>query len=77
MAAAAPVSEHVVKVCDTCGRFRRYDPADQFCIVCGYDTLSAECRCGRGLEYAMDEPEVAGLHCPRCGRDWRSAAVET
>jgi len=61
----------VVKVCDTCGRFRRYDPDDRYCIVCGYDTLSAECSCGRALEYAHDEPEGGGLHCPRCGRDWR------
>lgn len=65
----------VVKVCSTCGRFRRYDPDDQFCVVCGYDTLEAECRCGRDLEYALDEPEGGGLHCPRCGRDWRSPAA--
>ena len=61
----------VVKVCATCGRFRRYDPEDRFCVVCGYDTLSAECSCGRALEYALEEPETGGLHCPRCGRDWR------
>lgn len=62
----------IVKVCETCGRFRRYETTDEFCVVCGYDTLRAECRCGRALEYALDEPERAGLHCPRCGRDWRN-----
>ena len=66
------MSDHrIVKVCETCGRFRLYDPADGFCIVCGYDTLTDSCRCGRTLEYALDEPERTGLHCPRCGRDWR------
>ena len=71
------MNDRVVKVCETCGRFRRYDPADHFCIVCGYDTLAAACRCGRGLEYAMDEAEGGGLHCPNCGHDWRSAAVDS
>lgn len=61
----------IVKVCETCGRFRRYDPADRYCIVCGFDTLQETCICGRDLEYAMDEPEGGGLHCPSCGRDWR------
>jgi len=71
VAAEAWLSQAVVKVCATCGRFRRYDPADQYCIVCGYDTLEDSCSCGRDLEYAMDEPDGGGLHCPRCGRDWR------
>ncbi len=61
----------VVKVCATCGRFRRYDRDDRYCIVCGYDTLSAECACGRAFDYALDEPDGGGLHCPRCGKDWR------
>ncbi len=65
------MTDHVVKVCETCGRFRRYDPADQYCIVCGFDTLQAQCTCGRSLAYAVDEPEGGGLHCPACGRDWR------
>lgn len=66
-------AERVTKVCDTCGRFRHYDPADRFCIVCGYDTLSAECQCGRAFDYALIEPEGGALHCPRCGKDWRGA----
>ncbi len=64
-------AERVVKVCTTCGRFRRYDPADQWCIGCGYDTLDAACGCGRAFDYALDEPDGGGLHCPRCGKDWR------
>ena len=72
MAQTPPVDDHrIVKVCETCGRFRKYDPADQYCLVCGYDTLASECRCGRSLEYALDESDRGGLHCPRCGRDWR------
>ncbi len=67
--------DRVTKHCGTCGRFRAYDPADGFCVVCGYETLSAECGCGRGFDYALAEPEEGGLHCPRCGRDWRSAKV--
>ena len=42
-----------------------------FCIVCGFETLVAECGCGRPFDYALAEPENGGLHCPRCGRDWR------
>ena len=71
------MTDAVVKVCATCGRFREYDPADQYCIVCGYDSLAAECRCGRSLEYALGEPEEGGLHCPRCGRDWRRATLDS
>jgi len=69
--AAALTDRRIVKVCETCGRFRQYDPADQFCIVCGYDTLASECSCGRTLDYALAEPEGGGLHCPGCGKDWR------
>lgn len=69
--------DRVVKVCGTCGRFRRYDPADEYCVACGFASLVSECSCGRTLEYAIDEPEGGGLHCPRCGRDWRRAAIET
>jgi hypothetical protein len=76
MAEAAPVIEAVVKVCSTCGRFRHYDPADEYCVVCGFASLATECSCGRTLEFAMAEPEGGGLHCPRCGRDWRRAAIE-
>lgn len=70
------MSEWVVKICGTCGRFRRYDPADAYCIVCGYETLAATCVCGRDLEYALEEGEGGGLHCPRCGRDWRNPAID-
>lgn len=70
------MSDLIVKVCTTCGRFRHYDPADQYCLVCGFESLAAECACGRSLEYATDESEAGGLHCPRCGRDWRRAAIE-
>ena len=65
------MSAGVIKVCTTCGRFRRYDAHDRFCIVCGFDSLQAECSCGRSFDYALDEPETGGLHCPSCGKDWR------
>jgi hypothetical protein len=65
--------ERQIKICETCGRFRRYDPADTWCVGCGFETLSAACTCGRDFDYALDEPETGGLHCPRCGRDWRGA----
>jgi hypothetical protein len=68
-----PREAQVVKLCATCGRFRRYGADDQYCIGCGYDTLSAECACGRPFDYALDEPDSGGLHCPRCGRDFRAA----
>ncbi len=74
MAAPPPVTDHaVVKICETCGRFRRYDAADRYCIGCGYETLAAECGCGRAFGYAIEEPDGGGLHCPRCGKDWRGA----
>ncbi len=61
----------VAKVCGVCGRFRLYDPDDRYCVVCGYDSLAAECDCGRVFDYALSEPEGSPLHCPRCGKDWR------
>jgi hypothetical protein len=61
----------VTKLCESCGRFRSYDPDDRFCIVCGFETLTAACTCGRAFDYALAEPEGGGLHCPRCGKDWR------
>jgi hypothetical protein len=64
-------SDRVTKLCETCGRFQLYAPDDSFCIVCGYRSLVTECTCGRGFEYALGEPPGAGLHCPRCGRDFR------
>lgn len=63
----------VVKVCHTCGRFRRYDAEDSYCVACGYDSLTERCGCGRSFDYALDEPDGQGLHCPRCGKDWRGA----
>lgn len=62
--------------CRTCGRFHAYRDGDRFCIVCGSESLEAACDCGRGFEYALDEPPHGALHCPRCGRDFRGAAAE-
>ncbi len=66
-------SGEVAKVCGVCGRFRLYQPEDQYCIVCGYDHLAAECDCGRNFDYAVSESDTAPLHCPRCGKDWRGS----
>lgn len=68
--------DHVTKHCDTCGRFRLCDPADGFCVVCGYQTLRDACGCGRSFDYALAEPETGGLHCPGCGKDWRGVTGE-
>ena len=59
-----------VKRCATCGRFRSYEDADEFCIGCGNDTLEAACACGRAYDYALTG-EGGELHCPRCGRRLR------
>ena len=56
----------VTKRCAVCGRFRAYDAEDEFCIVCGHDTLEQYCSCGRDFEYAL--AETGDVHCPRCGR---------
>jgi len=64
--------ERVAKRCETCGRFRLYAPDDGYCIVCGYQSLAATCTCGRSFDYALAEPPGGGLHCPRCGRDFRA-----
>jgi hypothetical protein len=64
-------AERVTKRCETCGRFRVYASEDGFCIVCGYESLLSECACGRSFDYAITEPPGSGLHCPRCGRDFR------
>ena len=69
-------ADRLAKRCDTCGRFRSYDTADTFCIVCGFQTLSSACACGRDFDYALAEPEDGGLHCPKCGKDWRGATGE-
>ena len=65
-------ADRVAKRCETCGRFRLYAPEDCFCIVCGYESLSSECDCGRSFDYALEEPPGGGLHCPRCGRDFKA-----
>jgi hypothetical protein len=62
--------------CRTCGRFRAYREGDRCCVVCGSETLDAGCACGRGFDYALDEPQHGALHCPRCGRDFRGAAAD-
>lgn len=61
-----PLPGLVVKRCTTCGRFRRYEPADAWCMSCGHDSLADACGCGRRFDYALDEPGES-LHCPRCG----------
>lgn len=72
MAEAPQVTDaRVTKVCESCGRFRPYQPDDSFCVECGFETLAAECTCGRSFDYVMERPETHGLHCPRCGKDWR------
>ncbi len=62
----------VVKRCQTCGRFRRYESDDTYCIGCGYQSLTGACTCGRSFDYALAEPPDGALHCPRCGRDFRA-----
>ncbi len=70
--ATASAAERIAKHCETCGRFRLYAPDDVYCIVCGYQSLTAACSCGRSFDYALAEPPGGGLHCPRCGRDFRA-----
>jgi hypothetical protein len=62
---AVPLAK-VAKRCGTCGRFRAYEPADGFCLVCGHEDLSEACECGRPFDYAIGE--TGDLHCPRCGK---------
>ncbi|MEP6621364.1 MAG: hypothetical protein ABJE47_18705 [bacterium] len=61
----------ITKRCAVCGRFRSYDPDDEFCIVCGNDELETTCQCGRAFEYAL--AESGDVHCPRCGRVLRGS----
>ncbi len=63
-----------VRHCGVCGRFRRYEPEDRFCLVCGAEALAETCGCGRAFDYAL--AEEGDLHCPRCGRRYRGAAIE-
>ena len=60
----------VTKRCSVCGRFRAYEEADAFCLVCGHEGLEPECTCGRVYDYALAEGD-GSLHCPRCGRGLR------
>ncbi len=57
--------------CAVCGRFRAYATDDEFCIVCGNDSLEPTCECGRAFDYAL--AETGDVHCPRCGRVLRGA----
>jgi len=36
----------------------------------------AECSCGRAFDFALAEPPDGGLHCPRCGRDFRANRID-
>jgi hypothetical protein len=63
----------ITKRCTVCGRFRSYEATDEYCLVCGHDHLEAECECGRGFDYALQE--TGDLHCPRCGRVLRGQPV--
>ena len=63
----------ITKRCAVCGRFRAYDPDDEFCIGCGHNALESQCACGRPFEYAL--PETGDIHCPRCGRVLRGPPV--
>jgi ribosomal protein L37E len=60
--------------CTVCGRFREYEPDDQYCIVCGHEALEAECSCGRDFSYALKEQ--GPLHCPRCGKSFHGKSAE-
>lgn len=62
--------------CTTCGRFRRSEPDDRFCRVCGSEGLEASCACGRDYGWVLDEAETAELHCPRCGARVRGRSLE-
>jgi predicted amidophosphoribosyltransferase len=64
----------VTKRCPVCGRFRPYDPDDDFCIGCGHEGLESECTCGRSFESAL--AESGDIHCPRGGRVLRGRAPE-
>lgn len=65
----------LVKRCGVCRRFRSYEAEDRFCLICGSGELEETCACGRGFDYALDEPGDE-LHCPRCGEAIRGRAEE-
>jgi hypothetical protein len=67
----------ITKRCAVCGRFRHYDETDEFCVICGHETLERECSCGRNYDYALEDGNhSASLHCPRCGRGLRGRSNE-
>jgi len=67
----------LTKRCSVCGRFRHYDDADEYCVICGNQALESECPCGRNYDYALEEGnQGASLHCPRCGRSLRGRSSE-
>ena len=69
-------TDRTARRCRTCGRFRGYREGDSHCIACGAETLADACDCGRAFDYALEEPPSGGLHCPRCGRDYRAAEAD-
>ena len=64
----------LTKRCTVCGRFRSYREDDQYCIVCGHDSLEAKCSCGRDFGYALNE--TGPVHCPRCGKPFHGKSPE-
>jgi hypothetical protein len=68
------MANRLTKRCTVCGRFRSYDPDDQYCIGCGHDALESECSCGRSFDYALNE--TGPVHCPRCGKSFHGKSSE-
>ncbi len=64
----------VTKRCTVCGRFRAYHADDHYCIVCGHESLDAECGCGRPFDYALGE--AGPIHCPGCGKSFHGKSEE-
>jgi hypothetical protein len=67
-------AKSVTKRCTVCGRFRSYHEDDRYCIVCGHESLEAECSCGRDFAYALSE--TGPVHCPRCGKPFHGKSPE-
>ena len=38
---------------------RAYEADDKHCIVCGHDSLEAECTCGRSFDYALSDEDLS------------------
>lgn len=67
----------VTKRCAVCGRFRHYDEADAFCVICGHDSLESACTCERSYDFALEDGnQGSSLHCPRCGRSLRGRSSD-